>query len=157
MPVEDCADDGVSAAVNGRGTTGNVLLGLDGSSSSMRALDYAVGTASRLQARLLALYVRPRVLPALPDQATLEAYLKEQEALIGELRSEVALSCSGAGVPHEFVVARGEPFTELRRLGRAEGVDAVVIGIPMRARHRILPSVASRLVRRASWPVTVVP
>jgi nucleotide-binding universal stress UspA family protein len=36
-------------------------------------------------------------------------------------------------------------------------VDAVVIGASTSAGHRIVGSLAGRLVRDAKWPVTVVP
>ena len=37
------------------------------------------------------------------------------------------------------------------------GTDAVVVGASARAGHRLIGSLAVRLVKAARWPVTVVP
>jgi nucleotide-binding universal stress UspA family protein len=36
-------------------------------------------------------------------------------------------------------------------------VDAIVVGASTQAGHRLVGSLATRLVRHATWPVTVVP
>lgn len=138
-------------------TSCRVLLGIDGSESSLRALAYAVGTAKRMDASLLAVYVQPGIPAQVNDQAAVETLLDGQAEMAVELRSEVTRTCFAAGVRHEFLIEHGDPFVELRRLAQAADVDAVLIGASMQARHRILPSIASRLVRSAHWPVTVVP
>ncbi len=57
----------------------------------------------------------------------------------------------------ELVVARGDPFTELTRLAGELYADLVVVGASTHAGHRLIGSLAVRLVRAGRWPVTVVP
>ena len=61
------------------------------------------------------------------------------------------------GVPITFVAASGDPFTELCRVAEDIRTDAVVVGASARAGHRLVGSLAVRLVKAARWPVTVVP
>lgn len=134
-----------------------VLLGIDGSASSFRALAYAVGAAERMKAGLLAAYVQPMLPSHMRDSRAVEDFVESQAHVADELRAEVETGCAAAGLRHVFVVRVGDPFTELRRLAIASDVDAVLIGASMQAHHRLLPSTSSRLVRAARWPITVVP
>ena len=61
------------------------------------------------------------------------------------------------GVPITFVVARGDPYTELRRVADEVRADAVIVGASTKAGHRWVGSLAVRLVKAGRWPVTVVP
>ena len=47
--------------------------------------------------------------------------------------------------------------SDMRALASRLKADAVVIGASQKAGHRILGSVAIRLVKAGRWPVTVVP
>ena len=51
----------------------------------------------------------------------------------------------------------GDPWTELNRAATETKADAVVVGASEHAGHRIVGSLAMRLVRAGKWPVTVVP
>ncbi len=55
------------------------------------------------------------------------------------------------------MVARGDPYTELRRVADDVRADAVVVGASTQAGHRFIGSLAVRLVKAGRWPVTVVP
>jgi nucleotide-binding universal stress UspA family protein len=46
---------------------------------------------------------------------------------------------------------------ELNRAATETRADAVVVGASEHAGHRIVGSLATRLVRAGKWPVTVVP
>jgi len=61
------------------------------------------------------------------------------------------------GLPVTFVVARGDPYTELKRVADEMRADAVVVGASAQAGHRWIGSLAVRLVKAGRWPVTVVP
>src|SRR5207302_2869983 len=60
------------------------------------------------------------------------------------------------GVSLTFVIARGDPYTELRRVADEMRADAVVVGASTQAGHRWIGSLAVRLVKAGRWPVTVV-
>ena len=56
-----------------------------------------------------------------------------------------------------FLVRRGDAFTELRDAAVELRADMVVVGASEQAGHRLVGSVAARLVRTGRWPVVVVP
>jgi nucleotide-binding universal stress UspA family protein len=135
-----------------------VLVGVDGSATSMRAAAYAAGVARRQHARLVAVYVdRPVVLWAeqLPDGGASE--IEARERVASELRAEITAATARLGIDAEFVVRRGDPFTEIVRLADDLRADAVLVGSSMKGAHRLVGSLAVRLVRTGRWPVTVVP
>ncbi|MCU1663055.1 MAG: universal stress protein UspA, partial [Pseudonocardia sp.] len=57
----------------------------------------------------------------------------------------------------DYRAVRGDPFTELARIADEVRADAVVVGASTQAGHRLIGSLAVRLVRAGRWPVTVVP
>jgi nucleotide-binding universal stress UspA family protein len=62
-----------------------------------------------------------------------------------------------SGISVTFVARRGDPFSELGRVAGQAGAEAVVVGASAKAGHRLVGSLAVRLVRAGRWPVTVVP
>ncbi|HEX4288027.1 MAG TPA: universal stress protein [Trebonia sp.] len=45
----------------------------------------------------------------------------------------------------------------MSRIAQETRADAIVVGASLKAGHRLLGSLAVRLVRAGKWPVTVVP
>ena len=74
-----------------------------------------------------------------------------------DLRARAEEGAERLGVDLTFVVARGDPYTELKRVADQVRADAVVVGASTKAGHRWIGSLAVRLVRAGRWPVTVVP
>jgi nucleotide-binding universal stress UspA family protein len=74
-----------------------------------------------------------------------------------DLRRQVEGQAQERGIAVTFVARRGDPFSELRRVAAEVRADAVVVGASAKAGHRLVGSVAVRLVRAGEWPVTVVP
>ena len=60
-------------------------------------------------------------------------------------------------MPVTFIATRGDPYTELRRVADEVRADAVIVGASTKAGHRLVGSLAVRLVKAGRWPVTVVP
>ncbi|HEY1174618.1 MAG TPA: universal stress protein, partial [Phytomonospora sp.] len=52
---------------------------------------------------------------------------------------------------------RGDPYGELRAAADDLKADAVIVGASVQPGHRLVGSVAARLVRTGKWPVAVVP
>jgi nucleotide-binding universal stress UspA family protein len=61
------------------------------------------------------------------------------------------------GVPAEFVSRQGDPFGEISKVADEVNADAVLVGASTSAGHKLIGSLAVRLVRAGKWPVTVVP
>lgn len=134
-----------------------IVVGVDGSRTSLRGASYAAGLARRQSARLVVVYVR-----SIPPMATLApmGIGPVQEALDAteeDLRRQVVAATETTWPRIELVTAEGDPFSELARIADEVRADAVVVGASSHAGHRVVGSIAVRLVRAGRWPVTVVP
>jgi|SRR5882757_2742493 len=142
------------------GTDGPLVIvaGIDGSQSSMRAGAYAAGLARRQGAKLALVYIRP-VGAGNPQVGAALAQLGAETAteLERQIREAVDRLPTGQQVRWEFLTAEGDPYHGLVEAADRLKADAVVIGASTSAGHRILGSVAVRLVKAGRWPVTVVP
>ena len=138
-----------------------ILVGVDDSVTSLRAGAYAVGLARRQGARLIVVYVeQPSAMYGAATGAG-AAVIAEQERAFSEtaadLRRRILDFGAERGVSITFVVAAGDPYHELRRVADQVRADAVVVGASTKAGHRLIGSLAVRLVKAGRWPVTVVP
>lgn len=123
----------------------------------MRAGAYAAGLARRQGSRMVAVYVATTGGLAAGMAATAGALMQAQDSIATELEAEVLAAARGLAVDASFVRRQGNPYLELVAVADALRVDAIVIGASTRAGHRLVGSLAARLVRDARWPVTVVP
>lgn len=137
-----------------------ILVGVDDSTTSLRAASYAAGLARRQGANVTAVYVAPAASlgAATPGGATLEVARRQAHTQIAEdLRGRFEAGAKELGISITFIAAEGDPYTELRRIADEIRADAVVVGASAQAGHRLIGSLAVRLVRAGKWPVTVVP
>ena len=134
-----------------------IVAGVDGSTTSLRAGAYAAGLARRQRSRLVIVYVANA--SSLAGMAAGGALATQQtmDEIAADLRREVIEAAARIGVHAEFVQERGDPLTELARIADEVHADAVVVGASEKAGHRLVGSIAVRLVRTGRWPVTVVP
>jgi nucleotide-binding universal stress UspA family protein len=132
-----------------------ILVGIDGSETSMRAGAFAAGLARRQGAHLAVLFVRV-LSAALAPEVTL-AKRDAQDSALAELRAVMDEGMSRLGIESTLYVREGNPYAEIKRLADELRVDAVVVGASMQTGHRFVGSLATHLVRDARWPVTVVP
>jgi nucleotide-binding universal stress UspA family protein len=137
-----------------------ILVGVDDSTTATRAGWYAAGLARRQQAQLIAVYVAPigSAAAAVPSGASL--VVAEQQAhdqLARELQERAEAGAKELGIALTFIVAHGDPFSEIKRVAAETRADAIVVGASAQAGHRLIGSLAVRLVRAGRWPVTVVP
>ncbi|MFE9248917.1 universal stress protein [Streptomyces sp. NPDC007088] len=143
-----------------RGTDGPkvILVGVDGSASSMRAAAYAGGLARRQRALLVLVYVKP----VLSAGATMGAPVADTtdeiaSSLVADIKRSTEQVKDIFDVRWEFHTFRGDPYTGLVTAADELQADAVVVGASEQAGHRFVGSVAIRLVKAGRWPVTVVP
>ncbi len=138
-----------------------ILVGVDGSPTSLRAGAYAAGLARRQRARLVVVYVGPMISLAtsMPGAGAAVAVSQDDafEEISDDLRRQVEGQAQERGIAATFVARRGDAFSELRRVAAEVRAEAVVVGASAKAGHRLVGSVAVRLVRAGQWPVTVVP
>jgi nucleotide-binding universal stress UspA family protein len=134
-----------------------ILVGVDGSRTSLRAAAYAAGLARRQRCRLLVVHVSrlSAGIGAAPGAAAAMSEAASQAA--DALRQQFRERAAEIGLDLEFRAVTGDPWIELNRAATETRADAVVVGASEHAGHRIVGSLATRLVRAGKWPVTVVP
>lgn len=143
-----------------RGTDGPkvIVVGVDGSDSSWRAASYAAGLARRQRALLAVVYVQPVLAAGAAFGAPVAETTDEiAEGLIKEIRDATERLKGIFEVRWEFHTFRSDAFNGLVKAADELKADAVVVGASEQAGHRIIGSVAIRLVKAGRWPVTVVP
>lgn len=140
--------------------TQHLLVPIDLSASAEQALDYAIGLARTLSARLTVLHViQPVPMAGVDMGVTLpETYLREVEADIQHSMEAALARVTAAGLTGERVVLYGVPVQEIVETAKARQVDLIVMGTHGRTglMHVLLGSVAERVVRLAPCSVLVV-
>ncbi len=140
------------------GTDGpaTIVAAIDGSLTSLRAAAYAGGLARRQGSRLLLIYVQSVGGLAGVSAAGVVAAREGAEATAEDLRRLVELARQ-RGVELTLTTRTGDPYTEITRFAEEVRADALVVGASEHLGHRLVGSLAVRLVRAGRWPVTVVP
>ncbi|MYT34270.1 universal stress protein [Streptomyces sp. MspMP-M5] len=149
-----------TAAPFERGTDGPkvIVVGVDGSDSSWRAAAYAAGLARRQGSKLVLVYVQPVLATGAALGAPVMAATGEvAEELMAEIREATERVDGIFHLRWEFHTLRGDPYNGMVQMADELKADAVVVGASESAGHRIMGSVAVRLVKAGRWPVTVVP
>ncbi|WP_078861126.1 universal stress protein [Streptomyces rubellomurinus] len=136
-----------------------ILAGLDGSDSSWRATAYAAGLARRQGSLLAVAYIQPvlAAATALAGAVVEETTQEIADELLAALREAEHRVRGVWRVDWQFLTVRGDPYTGLAKLADELRADAVVVGASEQAGHKVIGSVAVRLVKAGRWPVTVVP
>jgi nucleotide-binding universal stress UspA family protein len=141
------------------GTDGpkNLVVGVDGSTTSMRAGAYAAGLARRQGAHLVVVYIaRPSPLVGMAP-AAMAVVRQAHDEIADDLRRQVDERSAEVGLRATFRAVSGDPYTELVKVAEEVSADGVIVGASMQAGHRFAGSIAIRLVKAGRWPVTVVP
>ena len=126
-----------------------ILVPVDGTSGSEKAIPYAIGLATSLDAEVL-------VCHAITTPMAANAAAERQQA--GQYVSAIALRFREAGVPAKTQVRRGEPALEILKTALDWDVDAIVMATRSRRRFEklMLGSVADAVVRDSHLPVLLV-
>ena len=140
------------------GTDGpkTILVGVDGTDTSMRAGAYAAGLARRQGARLICVYVRHTPAMAYGAEVAAAAAVTNNE-VADDIGEQVRRGSELWHIDAEFVAADGDPYSVITHIAHDVSADAIVVGASTRLGHRITGSLAVRLVKCGKWPVTVVP
>jgi nucleotide-binding universal stress UspA family protein len=134
----------------------SIVVGVDGSATSWRALAMAVGIARREQGSVHACYVAHTPIPAVGLAVPIAPLETGTEEDGGELGRSVCEELRQAGVAGEFSFRSGDVGRELELLANACQADLIVVG---RSRHPALHlgGVPRRLLAMGKRPVLVVP
>ncbi|RQR34181.1 universal stress protein [Burkholderia sp. Bp9142] len=143
----------------------NILVALDGSDTSSRALDAALNLAAETGARLTPVYVVDVLVPAYDaygyDPSILIDAFREEGLRVTEDAARRMKARDVAGTPQISNVAPAGEDVAQRIAGLAGELDAdlIVLGTHGRRgfRRLALGSVAERVLRHATCPVLMIP
>lgn len=136
-----------------------ILVGIDGSEISGKAMRMAEEIAVRFGARLtLAHVVPPLLLPPDAYGLTLEEIDRQHETHAGKLLADARAALGEPGVEVDTLVLFGQPAEQLAAAAAAPDVGMVVVGSRGRGavRRLMVGSVSDRLVHISTKPVLVV-
>jgi len=134
----------------------NILYATDFSPASQLAIRYAVPLARRYGSQIFVLHVIPAAgVPTEPSAHGLKSIEAEDTETIASM---VKLEPRLKGIPHEFIVRKGDIWTETARIIEEKAISLVLMGTHGRsgASKVIMGSVAEEIFRKASCPVLTV-
>lgn len=135
----------------------SILVPIDFSKASAKALVYAAALAKQFGAKITPLYVIE-----LPEAVGLFQLLLDDDEMEGACRAKLAKFLRKAAIPgglvNAAVVRKGKPHREIAEAARTLKVDLIVISTHgyTGVNRALLGSVTERVVREASCPVLVV-
>jgi nucleotide-binding universal stress UspA family protein len=137
-----------------------ILVPVDFSNCSLKALTYAVAFARQFKAAITVLYVVQPYYVAGDyagglDYATLEQEIEENSTRrLKELAKEVI----GASAKYTVLIERGRPVDEIARTADELNIDLIIISTHGHTglKHVVLGSTAENVVRHAPCPVLTV-
>lgn len=113
-----------------------ILVATDGSETSRKAVDYAIGLAKLAQGSLVAVTVIDRSVfvgsPLIPASATPAHILEPVEDYLGEIAQKdldgVEQLCLKAGVPSQLKILYGHPVEQIVKEAEKAEADLIVMG-----------------------------
>lgn len=135
-----------------------ILVPLDFSECSQKALQYALPFVKQFQARLSLLHVVQPVIPV-PEVTTLNVDEVERELTRQALRQLDKIRESlGGTIASESLVRLGQPAMEIIRAAKESGTDLIILSTHGHTGlvRLFLGSTTERVVRLAGCPVLVV-
>lgn len=140
-----------------------VIVGVDNSDSSTRAVEFAVDRARRNDWKVVLVHVIPWSPFSFQTPSENEHRHREKErevtAATEQILTPMAAIAEQGGVPHEEIVRHGKPSETMLDIAREYDAVHLLVGRTGDSgfREAVFGSVASRLVQHAHLPVTVVP
>jgi nucleotide-binding universal stress UspA family protein len=138
----------------------SILVPIDFSPPSKKALNHAVSIARQFKARLTLLNVVEPV--GTPDFAASFPLVMEDDRLMAAAKKELERAAKAARAPRGMVekvlVRFGRSFHEITEAARTRKVDLIIISTHgyTGVKHALLGSTTERVVRHAPCPVLVV-
>src|SRR5262249_18194299 len=143
-----------------RMTAQRFLVPIDFSEDANQAVEYAIGLASTLGARVTLLHVI-QLLPLGSGDMSVTVpctYIQDLEADITSRMQACLERITTAGLEGEMTVVHGVPFQAILDTAKKQQVDLIIMGTHGRTglQHVLMGSVAEKVVRLAPCPVLVV-
>lgn len=132
-----------------------ILVAFDGSDAAQKALDTALGMASRDGAEIFVLSVcHP---PDIGDDVETEAVIEHSRRFHRSLLAQARARISATGVTAHYELAVGHPAECILRHAEHKAVDLIIVGSRGRSKlaQWLLGSVSRHVVHHAGCPVLV--
>jgi len=139
-----------------------ILVGLDGSDYSLRALDFAIDLAKKYQSQLVLVHVVMRQIYAInPPEAGIlagTAIVRELETEGKTILTQGEEKVKAQGLPVEARLRQGVPAEELLRAAADEKADLMVLGSRglSQVRAFLLGSVSDKVSHHAKCPTLII-
>jgi len=139
-----------------------ILVGLDGSDYSLRALDFAIDLAKKYQSQLVLVHVVMRQIYTInPPEAGIlagTAIVRELETEGKTILTQGEEKVKAQGLPVEARLRQGVPAEELLRAAADEKADLMVLGSRglSQVRAFLLGSVSDKVSHHAKCPTLIV-
>lgn len=136
-----------------------ILVGVDGSDGSRRALEWAAQLAAAVSAEVVAVHVLTYNHEFVRD-ISLDTMGTWRRELQHDLETKWVRSLVERGVEHRCVLVEGEsPAAGLVEAVEREGADVLIVGVQGHGNlaERVLGGVSYRVTHRSPRPVIVVP
>jgi nucleotide-binding universal stress UspA family protein len=150
----------------GASKTPTIVVGVDGSDTSLDALSWACGEARRISGRAIAVLVSPipgakmiasaSPLASLASSEYLECEASLETELVNRLRSELPKLADHQDVDLVFMHTHGDVASELLRVAAENRAQLIAVGRSTKPRHRVAGSLGHRLLRHHDAPIIVV-
>ena len=135
----------------------NLLVAVDASEASNRALEKALELARLTGASIAALAVEGQLPAYAATVGEVEEVKREKDAFFGRLARDVRERAEGAGVRIEVEIRPGPAAELIPRVAKERGVDLIVLGHRGHfLRDHLLGSTADRVAEHAECPVMIV-
>jgi nucleotide-binding universal stress UspA family protein len=124
-----------------------IVVGVDGSTNSVVALEWAAGLAKRVGAEVIAVH----------SLGLLES--SHRGDTVADFESVWCAPLDGTDVPNRRIVRDGNPVSVLLAVAGDESADLLVVGSRGVGEHpeRLLGSTSTQVAQQADVPVVVVP
>lgn len=136
-----------------------IVVGVDGSPPSWRALHFGIGAARRQGSRVVVVYAHR--IPALAYNALNPVSPLTAEVIHPdvpkELVDEIASLAREYPVDIQLLLVEGDAVAALTATAERFHADMIVVGASEKAGHRVFGSTAVRAVKARACPITVVP
>jgi nucleotide-binding universal stress UspA family protein len=135
-----------------------IVVGVDGSSESQAALDWAIDLARDTNATVVAVHATEIALSSMFPSATAPDYDEVRRQLEQVVRDDWCRALAVADVPSEVVVQDGGPALVLIAVADRDGARTIVVGPRGEGGSPGVPlgSVGFHLAQYANRPVTIV-
>jgi nucleotide-binding universal stress UspA family protein len=133
-----------------------ILVPMDGSKTSFRALDKAVEIARACQATVLGIHVIS-FLPTefMPSVVPYKIYQKKEA---GKFLERAKVLAAKKGILFRYVITYGSPVEQILAIAKSKKLDLIVIGARGKGRiaELFLGSVSNAILHKSAIPVLIV-